>query len=120
MGWFWKKQNNGTTEPSAKAEQRVTIHMRLSGPGLATSEERDSIHKISEMLAEAIIVHGAGEFDGDVFGDGQCELFMYGPDADRLFEAISPILKDWQALKGGYVVKRFGPPGSKSAKIEFD
>ncbi len=66
MGWFRKKQNGEMTEPPTKAEQCVIVHVRLSSPGFGTSEERDSIHKISEMLAEAIVVHRVGEFDGDV------------------------------------------------------
>ncbi len=95
------------------------MHLSLSSPGFGTTEERDAIHKISDMLAEAIMVRGIGEFDGDVFGNGECELFMYGRDANQLFAAISPILKNWEALKGGYVIRRFGPPGSRSDKTEF-
>jgi hypothetical protein len=61
----------------------------------------------------------AGEFDGDEFGGGECILFMYGPDTDKLFSAIQPIMKDWQALVGGYAIKRHGPPGARSEKIDF-
>jgi hypothetical protein len=108
------------TEPPTNVEQCVIVHVRISYPGFGTSEERDSIYRISEMLAEAIMVEGAGAFDGEEFGGGECKLFMDGPDADRLFEAVFPVLKGWQALKGGYAVKRFGPPGSRSEKVEFD
>jgi hypothetical protein len=101
MWRFRRKQNNETIRSPSNAEQCVIVHVRLSCPGLGTPEERDSIHKVSEMLAEAITLQRAGEFDGDVFGDGECELFMYGPDANRIFEAISPILECWQALRGG-------------------
>jgi hypothetical protein len=71
------------------------------------------------MLAEAIRIHGAGEFDGDEFGNGECTLFMYGPNAETLFAVIAPTLENWKALKGGYVTKRFGPPGSRSEKVTY-
>lgn len=104
---------------SGKIEQCVKVHVPLSGPGLGTSEERASIQRVSDKLEEALVLHEVGEFDGDEFGHGECQLFMYGPDANALFEAIFPILKTWQALKRGYAVKRFGPPGSKIEKVEF-
>jgi|SRR6266566_2688007 len=118
MGWFRKTQGNGASKPSLP-EQCLIVHLRLSESGFGTAEERDSIHNMSEILSETIAIRKTGEFDGDVFGDGHCELFMYGHDADALFETVFPILNGWKAMKGGYVVKRFGPPGSRTEKIEF-
>lgn len=104
---------------SGKIEQCVKVHVPLSNPGVGTAEERASIHSVSDRLQDAIVLHEVGEFDGDEFGGGECQLFMYGPDANALFEAIFPILNNWPALKGGYAVKRFGPPGSRAEKVEF-
>ena len=74
---------------------------------------------MADRLREAIRANDAGEFDGDEFGGGECVLFMYGHDAGKLFSAIQPILKDWQTLLGGYAIKRYGPPGSRSERIDF-
>jgi hypothetical protein len=105
---------------SGKIEQCVKVHVPLSSPGIGTAEERASIQRVSDKLEDAIMLHEVGEFDGDEFGGGECQLFMYGSDANALFQAIFPILTNWQALKGGYAIKRFGPPGSRFEKIEFD
>jgi len=35
-------------------------------------------------------------------------LFMYGPDADRLFNVTSRRLRASRLAKGGWVVKRYG------------
>ena len=105
---------------SGKIEQCVKVHVPLSGGGFGTAEERTSIQSISDRLQDAIVLHEVGEFDGDEFGRGECQLFMYGPDANALYEAILPILSDWPALKGGFAVKRFGPPGSRTEKIKFE
>jgi hypothetical protein len=105
---------------AGKIEQCVKVHVPLSRPGLGTAAERASIQSVTDRLQDAIVLQEVGEFDGDEFGGGECQLFMYGPDANALFEAILPILKSWPALKGGYAVKRFGPPGSRTEKVAFD
>jgi hypothetical protein len=46
--------------------------------------------------------------DGNEIGEGECTLFMYGPDADRLFAAIERRLRASRMAKGGSVVKRYG------------
>ncbi len=107
-------------ELKASNEHCVKIHLRMSGSGFGSAEERDLIYKFSDLLAEAIMMKRVGEFDGDEFGGGQCLLYMYGPDADHLFDAIEPMLRDWPVLKGGYVIKRFGPPGSRAETVSFD
>ena len=48
--------------------------------------------------------------DGNEIGEGECTLFMYGPDADLLFAAIEPRLRASRMTKGGSVVKRHGDP----------
>jgi hypothetical protein len=39
---------------------------------------------------------------------------MYGPDADRLFTVIKPILENTPFMKGAQVKKRYGPPQNNS------
>jgi len=33
---------------------------------------------------------------------------MYGPDADRLFGVVEPILKAAPLARGGFAIKRYG------------
>jgi hypothetical protein len=98
-------------------EHCVLAKFKLRSPGFGDREERDAIHELTGKLAAAINDAAAGEFDGDEFGGGECTLFMYGPDADRLFAAVYPPLSSWSPLKGGIVVKRYGPPGSSEQHI---
>ena len=104
---------------SGKIEQCVKVHVPLSNRGLGIAEERATIRSVCDRLQDTIVLHEVGEFDGDEFGGGECQLFMYGPDANALLDAIFPILSNWPALKGGYAVKRFGPPGSRTERVEF-
>lgn len=97
-------------------EHAVIVYLRLSDDDFGSSEERDNIMDFGEELARAINSAGAGEFDGDEFGQGECTLFMYGPDADRLFAAIEPLLKSSPLASGGYAVKRYGEAGDPNAR----
>lgn len=101
-------------------EHCVKVYLKLSNE-YGTPEEIEAIHELSDALEEAIQESGAGEFDGDEFGGGECTLYMYGPDADKLFEAIRKSLKSSPAATGGYALKRYGPPkeGVKEARVEL-
>ncbi len=116
--WTGLGRNTKAGSASAASEQAVTVHLKLSG-AQGLEEERNSIHRMSELLNEAISIKGVGEFDGDQFGGGECVLYMYGPDADQLFAAIYPLLKGWNSLRGGYAIRRYGPPGSRSERVDF-
>lgn len=89
-----------------------------SGEPFGTPEERSIAQEFSRRLAATINENKAGIFDGDEYGEGQGALFMYGPNADRLFDVVSPLLNAWGPLKGGYLIKRYGVP-ERSERIDY-
>lgn len=89
-------------------EQAVIVHLRLSDRRVGTPQEREAMYELEEQLEQAIKKASAGEFDGDEFGEGECVLFMYGPDADDLYQVIEPVLKLASLAAGGYAIKRYG------------
>jgi hypothetical protein len=89
-------------------EQAVIVHLRLRDGRFGSPGEREAVSVLEGQLERAIESASAGEFDGDEFGDGKCILFMYGPDADRLFNAIEATLKTSSTAVGGYAIKRYG------------
>ena len=64
------------------------------------------------QLESAIIAADVGEFDGDLFAEDGSEgfFYMYGPDADKLYEAIRPVLESSSLMKGAVVKLQYGPP----------
>ena len=94
----------------------MTVYLKLSDGAFGLEEEQNLIYDLSDQLESAISALDAGEFDGDEFGDGQCTLFMYGPDADVLFSAIEPILRDSPLAEGAYAVKRYGEVGEANVR----
>jgi hypothetical protein len=97
------------------AEHCVQVFLKLSTEQ-GSEKEMDRISTLTEKLADAIEKHEAGEFDGDEYGGGHCRLFMYGPDADKLFDAIKKPLLASSLSKGGYAIKRYGEASDKKAK----
>ena len=42
---------------------------------------------------------------------------MYGPNADKLFEVVEPILRAVPFMSGASVTKRYGPPDDETKKV---
>ena len=97
-------------------EHAVIAHLPLSNTQMGSEEERDVIFLLEDRLSAAIERAGAGEFDGNEFGAGECVLYMYGPDADRLYDAIVPHLQMAAAARGGYAIKRYGDASDPAAR----
>jgi hypothetical protein len=95
-------------EPMTKdPEHAVIVHFFNYG-----STDLQRLFALEEQLEQAIADAGVGEFDGNkIATDGSDGyLYMYGPDADRLFEAVRPVLESVDFTRGAQVVKRYGEP----------
>src|SRR4051812_44985689 len=97
-------------QPSAPTagEHAVIVSIPLSGDSFGTEAEREGCFAVEDRLRDAVAGAGAGEVDGHEFGEGKCTVYMYGPDADRLFSAAEPVLRTDGLRAGTTVVKRYG------------
>jgi hypothetical protein len=103
-------------------EQAVLIHFRLSDGAFGTPEEVTQLMDLEQRLETAIESSGAGELDGNEVGGGEFVVFIYGPDADRLFAVVEPLLRESPLASGGFAVKRYGAaddPGAREARVEL-
>ncbi|WP_374355409.1 hypothetical protein [Chitinimonas sp.] len=93
-----------------KDEHAVVVHF------IYGSKDLKSLFALEDKLEKAILAAGAGEFDGnEVATDGSDGyLYMYGPNADRLFAAIKPILEKTPFMHGAKAKLRYGPPQAAS------
>jgi hypothetical protein len=87
-------------------EEAVIVHFQYGSTDLSR------LFELEDRLISAIESAGAGEFDGnEVATDGSDGfLYMYGPDADRLFDVIRPILEATSYMRGAAATKRYRPP----------
>ncbi len=97
------------SKPSAAPpEQALLLRIILSGDEYGTEEERAWCYALEEELEQALENAGAGMLDGDEFGDGRCDVYMYGPDANRMWDVVAPILTTKSFKSGSYATKVFG------------
>jgi len=76
------------------------------------STDLSRLFDLEGKLEATITAAKAGEYDGnEVAVDGSDGiLYMYGPDADRLFQVVEPILRATPFMNGAKVTVRYGPP----------
>lgn len=96
-------------------EQAVLVHVPAEGgPDQALL---DRVYALEDRLARA--VRKVGEFDGNEWGEEGGVLYLYGPDADRLWAAVEPHVRGAGLPRGSSAVKRYGEPGSREERVEI-
>jgi hypothetical protein len=102
--------------PTSVNDQAVVVHFRYG------STDLKPLFALEDRLESAIKSAAVGILDGDeVAADGHDGyIYMYGPDADRLFKAIKPVLASSPFMKGARIAKRYGPPGEGTRQVVID
>ena len=92
---------------AAETPEHVVIVTFMYG-----SKNLDTLFELESKLEAAIEEAKVGEYDGnEVAVDGSDgTLYMYGPDADKLFIVVKPILESVPFMRGAQVTRRYGPP----------
>ncbi len=104
MGFF-KKLFGGGDEPAGE-QHALLLRLRLSDDAFGSDHDREELFALQEELESAIA--DVGELDGDGWGEGYCEIFMYGANADALWEAVAPVLEKRPFRRGSTAVRRYG------------
>ena len=83
----------------------MIVHFRYGTTNL------QPIFDLEDKLEAAITEAGVGEFDGsDIAQDGSDgSLYMYGPDADRLYDTVHTVLETADFMQGAILKIRYGP-----------
>lgn len=101
-------------EPDPR-EQAVIVHF-LFDDGTIDLEE---LYQLEEEL-ENLLDKRIGLCDGHEVGGEPAEgtIFLYGPDARRLFETVAPALRRASFMRRPIVILRFGPAEDDSSPEE--
>jgi hypothetical protein len=113
--FFGTKGKDDVVEPN----QAVLVYLDTVGLPQEVYDENDL--ETLESRLEEVISGGKnlGEYDGNEFRPKEVVLFMYGPDAEALFSAIEPTLRDYPLCRGARVQIRRGPPGSAEREVRL-
>jgi hypothetical protein len=109
-----------TKETRPGREQAVIISMRLSNDNFGTEAEDESLSALEAEIERCLEKSEFGEWDGHETGGGYHKIFLYGPCAERLSDAVLMKLLEYPALPGSYMVKRFGEIGADEQYVWLD
>jgi hypothetical protein len=93
--------------PPVPAEHSVIARFQLAAGPTGTATDIHSLATLEDRLIEAIGAARAGDFDGPRFGANEVTLYAYGPDADRLYAAMEPVLRSFPP-RPAQVLVRYG------------
>jgi len=100
------------------AQQAVLVH--LDGRGLPEHVYREhDLESLEERLRAAIEEGGLGEYDGNETDPSETTLFLYGPDAGRLFAGVEATLRAHPLCQNARVEIRPGGPGADARVISL-
>jgi hypothetical protein len=104
---------------TAVSSQEQAVIVRVAFPFQRGDAMLDGVFALEDRLIQAISAACVGEFDGDEVGKGELALYMYGPDAERLFATVEPLLRDVALMRGATVTVRQGQPGAIARLVEL-
>lgn len=92
-----------------KRKPNGTVLVTLDGIGLpAEIYAQCDLHTLEVRLERRLDEMDAGELDGHEHGPENVQLFLYGPNARALFDAIRPVLTDYPLCRGAEIELRQG------------
>ena len=94
--------------------------MRLSNDNFGNETEDRTLGELEVQIERQLNHTDVGEWDGHETGGGYHKIFLYGPCAEKLSDAVLPLVLRYPALPGSYMVKRFGELGSDEQYIWLD
>ncbi len=105
---IFKKKDSLT--PS-KNEEAVIIHLDAMNLSDDVYQKYD-LMTLEDKINEVIQPNNLGEYDGNESGPGVTIVYLYAPDAEKLFSSIKPILETYPLCKNAKAIIRKGGPGS--------
>ena len=109
-----KKNKNVENDPDI--EHAVIVRFNYGIPRM------DDLYELCNKLERVINENRLGEFDGHEIATDHSHgfLYMYGPNAERLFTGVKQTLEQSEFMQGAKAKLRFGPPedGIKEITVE--
>lgn len=104
-------------------EDMLLIYLNFPIGSLDGGSKLDAVFDFEDILMKAIEENGVGNFDGNEFCEGPDEtsvtFFIYGPDANVLYETVKPFLSFLPKLPGSYILKQSGDRKREEEKIDL-
>ena len=109
---------NETTSDGESSQQAVLVYLNGTDLPDEVYDEYD-LETLESKLIEILERDKLGEYDGNEFGPTETILFMYGPDAERLFAGIEGTLRAYPLCQRARVEIRQGEPEAPMRELQL-
>lgn len=117
LGNIFGSKKNESVNNQTNVEHAVIVEFDYGIEGM------EELYKLRDKLERIIEEHQLGEYDGHEMASDYSDgfLYMYGPNAETLFNGIKDTLEKTNFMKGAKATLRFGPPedGVKEITLEI-
>jgi len=114
----WRRLRSSARRAALRAggpEQALWLSLRLSAG--ESGDETSSIVALEEAIESALRRDGTGELEGHDLRDGVWTLYLYGPDARRIFESVAEPVRRAPLAGDSHAVLRFGGLGAQEERV---
>jgi hypothetical protein len=112
MGLFSKLFGSKNAAKNGSSAQEVEVHFEYG------STNFQYVYALGDQIQLAILEAKVGEYDGHAIpADGsEGRYFIYGPDAEAIYQVIAPVLAASPLMNGATVILRYGRRGWRTPK----
>lgn len=112
------------SDGNRQGEQAVIICLQFSVGKLQEKKALDAIFDLDDIFRTILETSGIGTYDGHEFCESPEEesvrFFMYGPDANRMYEEVKPILQSLPSLQEISIHKQYSPLEDYEEQLHFN
>jgi hypothetical protein len=123
VGWLVHGLDSMPKRGSAAAgedEYSVIVKIKLSDDGVGTQKEIAAGFSLEDDLNVYFNDHPeAGELDGDGYGFGYFDIYMYAANRDQLISEITPIVQASNPPDGSYIESHLTATGADDQQIDL-
>ena len=103
--------------PWPKESVAEAVIVRLPFPVGQNGDDHDGIAAVGAQLSELLTNSSLGKYDGAECVRNRCALYLYGPEAEALFERVRGVLRDSPITANASIVLRLGPIDSERMTV---
>jgi hypothetical protein len=100
---IWALRMDGVPMGHEQTKQAVLVHLKLSNTKFGEGDEITIMQEFELKLDRLVDQSNLGVVDGNEIGEGEYVIYIYGPNADRLFELIEPasfpVIQEWMGYQ---------------------
>ncbi|MFN8697718.1 MAG: hypothetical protein ACK500_08445 [Flavobacteriales bacterium] len=117
MGTSENWENNNDSQGANDPEEEHCVILAFNY-GL---DSMQPLYDLQDQLDEILRSTGHGDCDGHEIATDMSDgfLYLYGKNAQTIFETVKPILEDCPFMRGSTITLRFGPPEDGVKEIEM-